>query len=579
MRPCFSLPLRSSSDNDPAINRRWWPALGLMICLACVGCPGDPPATSTNENPKSASDDNGKTKENPCDGTMSTIDDVFDLSRLGRTTTVADGVQRLNDWQRSCAPSDIASNLTPELEKLLTPAQLEYIQDNRFSLRDGEHLRDCLLDKALASHAAGSGVSEIDRVTLLFGYVIRSLGLVARPIENLPLAPFEVYLFGKGTVADRAWLFTNILRQLRIDAVLVTPHVAEDQRGTAQAAPYLIGVLLEGQIYLFDPQAGIPIPAPGGDAKSATPRAATLAQATADPAVLKQLDISADKPYPLTAENLKQPDLLLVSDAAFWSTRIRGLQRQFVGQRAMVIADPLGDEGPETPGLISRVRQATGEFWNDSRVRIWEFPEQRLIAHTAMSGDQLEILDGQLLPFGAYKTIVSGPGGVQGLADVEQQEDRAGDRKYHPGVTMITRTTSGAQMRARMDQLQGNLSQAIREYLEIRDKCREVLHVNTPVIERFRHIRASEDAIFWTGLCQFQQGETRAAINSLQLYRKRSDAKNWQHECQYVLALSLATDGHYKEAAAELQAADPDSPEQFGYQYLIRRWKAAVPAQ
>src|SRR5205809_1146779 len=44
--------------------------------------------------------------ESACEGTLSSIDDIFKLSRLGRTTSIADGVLRLNDWQRSCMPSE-----------------------------------------------------------------------------------------------------------------------------------------------------------------------------------------------------------------------------------------------------------------------------------------------------------------------------------------------------------------------------------------------------------------------------------------------------------------------------------------
>jgi hypothetical protein len=549
-------------------------AIVVLLCFVAAGCTGGKPKQKDDAGSKTSTD-SGLQTENPCEGTLSTIDDVFDLTRLGRTTTVADGVQRLNDWLQSCAPAALPPGLTPEIEALLTEAQRGYINENRFILRDGEHLRDCLLDKALASHAAGSGVSEIDRITLLFNYVVRSIGLVATPIENLPLAPFETYLLGKGTAEDRAWLFVNALRQMGIDAVLITPHSAED-KPKVEPAPFLVGVFGDGQIYLFDPQAGIAIPSPRDDGKSATPQAATLAQATTDPEIFKQLDIGADRPYPLTAENLKEPDLLIVADAAFWSPRMRALQQEFIGKRAMKIADPLGDERGDANGLISRIQKNAGEFWNRERLRVWDFPEKRLIAHTAMTNDQLEILDTQFMPFGAYKTIVVNQLGEADLADVELKEDRAADKKYHPGVTMISRTTTGAQMRARMDHLLGNLPQAIREYLEVRDKCREVMQLKTAkIIERFRHSRASEDAIFWTGLCQFQQGEIRAAINSLNFYRKRPDARNWLNECRFTLAVGQATAGDYAGAAEELKAADAEGPEQFGYQYLIRRWQAA----
>src|SRR5207253_1247893 len=104
---------------------------------------------------------------------------------------------------------------------------------------------------------------------------------------------------------------------------------------------------------------GVPVPAPAGiSGNGSSPQAATLAQATADPAVLKQFDVGSGQPYPITAESLKQPGVALVADAAFWSDRMQGLQTQFVGARAMVIADPLGDSGDDAPGSVRRIAMA-----------------------------------------------------------------------------------------------------------------------------------------------------------------------------------------------------------------------------
>src|SRR5205814_927026 len=135
---------------------------------------------------------------------------------------------------------------------------------------------------------------------------VRAIGLVPTPAENLPLSTYEVYLFGKGTAEDRAWIFVNALKQLRIDAIVLLPRRANDQGPTAADRPFLVGVLLESQVYLFDPRAGTPIPAPAGH--DTTWRAATLAETVSDPAVLKQLDAGSDRPYPISAEDLKQPD-------------------------------------------------------------------------------------------------------------------------------------------------------------------------------------------------------------------------------------------------------------------------------
>src|SRR5262249_27066575 len=147
--------------------------------------------------------------------------------------------------------------------------------------------------------------TELEKVTAVFGHVIRAVGLVPSPLKDLPLTPYEVYLLGKGTALDRAWIFVNVLRQLKIDAVLLAPRLGvEAVPAVVGAQPFLVGVLLDGQVYLFDPLAGVPIPALVRESASATvPSVATLEQAASDAAVLQQLDAQG-KPYPIRAADL-----------------------------------------------------------------------------------------------------------------------------------------------------------------------------------------------------------------------------------------------------------------------------------
>ena len=152
---------------------------------------------------------------------------------------------------------------------------------------------------------------------------------------DLPLSTYEVYLLGKGTAEDRAWIFVNCLRQLNLDAVLLVPKPVGDETAGADAAPYWWCAGFDGKIYLFDPLAGIAVPSlakeEGGE--STWPGVATLAEAVADPAVLKQLD-SADTPYPIRAADLERPGVAIVGETSLWSPRMQALQTEFTGSRA-----------------------------------------------------------------------------------------------------------------------------------------------------------------------------------------------------------------------------------------------------
>jgi hypothetical protein len=519
---------------------------------------------------------------NECEGTLASIDEIFKLSRLERTTSISDGVLRLNDWQRTCAPADdgAAAPLPAEIQKLLSELQIQRLQEGRFTLRDGEHLRDCLLEMTISRYAPGSARSELVRVTQLFEHIVRSIGIAPAPPQDLPLTPYEVYLFGKGTAEDRAWLFANVLRQLRIDAVLLVPSATGGKPAFAARDPkFLIGVLLENKVFLFDPQSGLPIPALVGGLPGAGHQVATLEEATTDPAVLKQLDAGPDRPYPVSADALRHPGVAIIADSSFWSPRMQTLQTEFVGDRAMVIADPLQDAASHSPGLWSRVVKAGGQHWNAGDVHVWDHPETRLATHVELTKDQQDSMIGLMRPFGAYKNVeIDDRTGQLKLVERVEVEDPAANKdlkSLNLPVHMNVWTTTGEQMRARITQMEGDFAQAIKIYLNVRSKSKDVLRARPSPYDRVMHAKAIDDAMFWTGVCQFEQGEFKAAVNSFQRYRKQSDAEKWDRESRYLLAVSQAAAGEPAAAIAELDKVAPDDLEYLGYRRLIRQWQAA----
>jgi hypothetical protein len=499
------------------------------------------------------------------------IEDIFQIQRLGRTTSVSDGVSRLNDWQSACAPAakGAVREFPAEVNRLLTDGQLTALETTRFLPRDGEHFRDCMLERAIAGYGIGAPQTELEKITNLFGHVVRAVGLVARPLHDLPLTPYEVYLLGKGTAEDRAWIFVNVLRQLKLDAVLLFPAAAsEDAAPIAAGRPFLVGVLLDGKVFLYDPRNGVPIPAL--DAASGV---ATLAEAAGNPAVLKQLDVGSENPYPIRAADLLHPLVAIVGDSSLWSARMESLQTQFVGNRAMVISDPLSDAPGKDDGIWTRIVKAGGDRWGSTQLRLWNYPEDQLTARPRLDRPQLEALEGLMKPFEAFMNVVRDPrNGQLVLLEREAHEDPA-KGKFDAGVRINVRLTKGEQMHVRLEHLAGELTLAVKGYTNVRGRCKEVLDVRPGPAEQSIHTRAIDDATYWTALCQFEQGEFEAAANTLDRYRKRAEPGNWMREARYLLALSRAALGDHVAAIHELQAVEPDDPEYAGYRLLIRQWQ------
>lgn len=550
-------------------------AILLSLLLAVSGC-NRPAETAGKPVATGSTPQDAVQAEGQCEGPLSSIDHIFRIQSLGQTTSIRDGVARLNDWQRACGPAGAPDSpvIPAEVANLFSAEQLKALGEKRFSLRDGERLRDCLVEAAIARYAVGTGQTELEKVTNVFGHVVRGVGLIPDSARDVPLAPYEIYLLGKGSAEERAWIFADLLRQLKIDVVLLFPKFGGETPAMTNGRPFLVGVLLDENVYLFDPQLGVPIPAVTDAASAGSPSSgvATLNQATTDPAVLKQLD-AGGQPYPISAESIARSVVAIPGDTSFWSLRMQGLASHFVGERAMIISDPLEDAVDGSSGLWARVGKAGARHWKSAELTLWEYPEARFAARDGFTREQLDTLEGLMLPFKAYMVWKVDPRTRQPvLVSKDFGIDKAA-AETDPDVRINVWSTEGEQMRARLAQIEGDFAEAIRSYTEVRGRSKEVLDGQAPPRERSMHARAIDDAFFWTGLCKFEQGNFKVAADTLQNYRKRAESGNWGRESRYLLALSRAASGDRSSAIEVLSAVEPDDPEYAGYQLLIRQWQ------
>lgn len=580
----------------PGRHRQWFRSSALVLTIGLLtGCGGGSSGTSTSAPKKSAAPESPQQAlEEKCQAIIQSVHETFDLERLGQdalrpaqlaqASILNDGVQRLNDWNQSCGGSPNEQELPESVQRLMTSEQRGLVSGQRFIERDGEHLRDCLLLRSMARNVLRADPSrsertELARVSAAFRYVIRALELVPRSPRDLPLTPFELCVLGKGTAEDRAWVFAGLLRQEKFDAVLIgRPGTAEGP--SSPEGPFLVGVLADGNVYLFDPRAGIPIPGPaaeaGGDAG-----VATLAQAAADPAVLRQLDAPGQS-YPLTAADLERPGVWLIGDAGFWSRRMRTLQAQY-REKGLVIADPL-HETDLGPGLLARVADAGSGRWAKEAIALWKYPEEQLASHAKLNkelnkeqNEQRVALEEVLAPFAAYRVVVVNQrNGAVNFIDREQLNDPAAG-KNDPERRVMLRTTAGTEMRSRLAHLEGRFAEALTTYHEVTVRARAVVDFETtPKSMRAQHAQAIDDAKFWTGLCKFEQGDYRVAFDSLARYRRQQEDGSWTRQARYLLALCHAEQKDFAQAIAELSKVPADDPEYPGHQWLIRQWKAAA---
>jgi hypothetical protein len=529
----------------------FWSGAACLLAALTAGCrdSAKPSAGTQTETPAQT--------EAQCADLLQSVLGLFRLQDLGVTTDIDHGISILNQWQRLCQKPtgdefELPAEVRSQLANLLSSDELARVQRTLYSKRDGEHLRDCLLYRAVQGHAAGKADRDLGRVINLFQHVAWNVQLVESHPDDAPLSPYETYLTGRGTAEDRAWLFAELLRQLRIDAVILQPRAAGEQ--TEARRPFLVGILLENEVFLFDPALGLPILALDSPAATGPEvKVATLTQVQADPAILKQFDLDPQHPYPLAGAELKSPAVAAIGDTSFWAPRMEQLQPAFTGASAMVIYDGLATaSGPR--GVLARVAALQGHGW-DSPATVWPYPERQLTAYENMTALQEQAVLSLTAPLSA--PYVPRMGQDKNLMLVPER----------------------IQFRARIAQAQGDFENAIKDFtfVQLRSHLPPQAQVNPEFLRLHQTARA--DATFWIGVSKLAQGkpaDRQVAQDKFRQYLRDNPEGFWVTACRQGLAQLEAEKGNREEAVKLLEEIPADHPQHLGYLYLIKKWQGAA---
>jgi len=535
----------------------------LMVSLL-VGCSARQPDAGEGDGTTDSVAERKKRRANILKSLMTMAQPEVLAIETDRATVVS----LLNDWAGLEETATTVKPIDPVYTSRLAKALQDKVAEPRFSRRDVGHIRNGLWYARVAALAAGDARTDLQRVVRLFRYVSRNVALRADEDTRLPLAPFGIAMLGDGNSHDRAWLFANLLRQFRIDSVIL--------RCGDQPRFWLFGVLLGEEVYLFDTNLGLPIPAdrtqPNG---VAIDRPATLKQVVQDSTLLSGLAGDATHPYPVTANSLAAAKIEVVGSTSFWAQRMRHLQMSLAGEESIVLWDPLESSELVPEGVLARLKLAG---FDSEGVTVWKYPEERLEGNAAFDNQQRQVFRLRTRAFDAPVPI------AQILQDGQNREVR---------IVM-----GPAQFRHRLTrnrQLMGDLKSSVTAYLGIR-LWRDVppLPEKTPFISRgqyavlktllptqvrFIHEEAADDASFWIGVCQYEQGQVASAAKSMRSYRERSGPHEWAGAARWRESQCLAELGQLDEAVSLLKQTRPDDLRWAGSQVLLRRWQRLLAAR
>jgi hypothetical protein len=307
---------------------------GVIFSLLCSGCVD--PNQRVIETIQVESVENKEKRDS--------LKDAFQylpqLIRMDRTVAMQEINYQLNSWSSSVSSPPVwkASSLLESIPATLRTidfaqrmTKLEFgepeceymMQCQMFKQVSGwvvdKPYRDRLFGRWLESRKADLSAQEwtkLETALKLFDWTVCNVAIEGDPkmAENLlvnpdmppsdqaPIyrqLPWQTLMFARGDAWQRARVFSQMCFSRGIDCVaLALPSITGATENSALRL-WCVGVPIGNEIYLFEPNWGLPIPSANGDG------IATLSQAKSDPAVLRRAKLPGRFEYPVESKDLE----------------------------------------------------------------------------------------------------------------------------------------------------------------------------------------------------------------------------------------------------------------------------------
>lgn len=251
--------------------------------------------------------------------------------------------------------------------------------------------------KTLHPELSDEQCENLNRSLLVFDWVVRNIQLDTMPVEyegeaelvkakdyvDVPTgdaptdgvegpgytkSPAQVLITGKGDTWQKSRLFILLCRQLGIDAVMLN---VVDRNDESKRDPWVVGVLIGDQIYLFDVEMGIPFPA------SDFRRIATYNGVLKDRSALTQLR------YKLSESNDADPDYRILPSQLDKVVVWLDASEEALSRRMSLLEPKLtGDFKVAISSRPSEVKKRLSK-WNFDAIELCPLPFQHSLYHFA----------------------------------------------------------------------------------------------------------------------------------------------------------------------------------------------------
>lgn len=354
--------------------------------------------------------------------------------------------------------------------------------------------------------------------------------------------PWQTLLYGHGDAWERSRVFMLIARQAGVQAHMLG---VQDESGSGAVRPWLCGVHIKNQLYLFDAELGLPVPGPEGKG------IATLEQVVADPALIRALDVEGEPPYQLSDEELKNVSILIDAEPESLSLRMQMLESALIGnQRVALTCQP------------SKLEKELRKCKHISGISIWRISLEAVLYQIAQSilrhQDPVAMAEHSRVAFIFFPPHpLAEARHLQLVGKFDQDSD-----EDEPGACQVY-----AQLR---------LPDKAIESLELSSEARQILGVNEAMLPKEpkqRQMQLEESmrlarlikshATYWIGLSHLDAGSFEVAI---EWFKNRTlegtPDSPWHAGARYNLGRCYEGLGEW-QAARDIYLAD-DSPQRQG---------------
>jgi tetratricopeptide (TPR) repeat protein len=349
--------------------------------------------------------------------------------------------------------------------------------------------------------------------------------------------PWHVLMYGHGDAYQRSRVFMLLLRQLQIDAVMLG---IDTKVGRAQ--PWLPAVLIDNQLYLFDPTLGLPIPGPQEKG------IATLSQAIEDPTVLQALTLGENYVYWVEQEDLDKVVALIDAAPEALSQRMLLTEKRLSAADQMTLTVSLSE-------LTDKVKQCQGI----TDVRLWAVPIEATIyqrTYAAVLQQDAELQRQEFMKNGVFQQhspIVKGRRNYL-LGRFNKEDDEAGAAS-HFAVARVT----DASLESMEDSVTVQRSMGLKRPRGMQEEDWQFRLQQIKLLQ----VISKQHASYWMGLSHQQQGNYEAALNWLiKRTLDKSPEGPWVAGARYNIARCYEALGETQKAI-ELYRID-ESPQRHG---------------